>query len=405
MKVLTALYHSYVNEFRSIWHEQGVILFFLFLPLAYPVIYSLIYNPELVRDVPVVVVDHDRTALSRDLVRRFNAAQAPRVIGYAADLPEARDAMNRRACFAILEIPEGFARTVGRGEKAIVPMYCEMSLLLRYRALLFASNPVTLAMNADIQAQSIDALGVESLAPGSGDPMRITGVNLGDLNCGFDSFIMPGVLILILQQCIILAVGMTGGARREMARAGIDPVTPQTRSTLGVITGRTLCYITIMVFPILWLVHFVPIVFQFPMAGDTMQIFAFLLPMVIASIAAGFMVQPFCHERESVIIIWVATSLLFLFLSGLTWPVYAQSAFWRTVGSLIPATWGMQGFIIMNANGASLSDVAPLWEHLWILAAVYSFLAWAIHSFYLRPRLSRLAHAATTERSSGRCGA
>lgn len=42
-------------------HDIGIILFLLFLPLAYPIIYSLIYNPELVKDVPLVVVDNDRT--------------------------------------------------------------------------------------------------------------------------------------------------------------------------------------------------------------------------------------------------------------------------------------------------------------------------------------------------------
>ena len=56
-------------------HDGGIILFFLFLPLAYPVIYSLIYNPEVVRDVKTVVVDHDRSSLSREFVRNMDATQ------------------------------------------------------------------------------------------------------------------------------------------------------------------------------------------------------------------------------------------------------------------------------------------------------------------------------------------
>lgn len=75
LSVFRTLGEVYAREFRTIRRDQGVVLFFLFLPLAYPVIYSLIYNRELVRDVPMVVVDHDRTQQSRDLVRRMDAAQ------------------------------------------------------------------------------------------------------------------------------------------------------------------------------------------------------------------------------------------------------------------------------------------------------------------------------------------
>ena len=64
-KIKTALllfYQVFVRQLRMIIHDQGLIIFFLFLPFVYPVLYSLIYNPELVRDVSVVVIDHDRTA-------------------------------------------------------------------------------------------------------------------------------------------------------------------------------------------------------------------------------------------------------------------------------------------------------------------------------------------------------
>lgn len=386
---MRSLVESFVLELKHILHNQGVILFFLFLPLAYPVIYSLIYNPELVRNIDVVVVDHDRTATSRDLVRRFNATEAAHIIGYAADLPEARRAMNERKCYAIMEIPDGFEKNLGRGEQAQSMLYCDMSLLLRYRSLLFAATDVSLDMGAEIQSESIDELGGVSL--GVSDPMPIESVQLGNLQGGFDSFIMPGVLILILQQCIVLAVGMMGGERYETARAEVNPVNSFAGATLTTMTGRTLCYMAILTLPVIWLTHFVPTIFQFPMAGDMLSIFAFLLPMILASISMGFIVQVFVREREAIFIIWVATSILFLFLSGLTWPRYAMPPVWQYIGDLIPATWGLNGFIKMNANGSTLAQVSNCYENLWILTALYFAIAWALHKFYLRPRLSLMA--------------
>ena len=95
----------YAREFKLIFHDEGIILFLTFLPLGYPIIYSLIYNPELVRDVKMVVVDHDRSAKSRQFVRMMDATQNTYIIGYAADLPEARRAMDSHDCFGIMEIP------------------------------------------------------------------------------------------------------------------------------------------------------------------------------------------------------------------------------------------------------------------------------------------------------------
>ena len=373
----------YGRELRNIFHDPGVLLFLLFLPLAYPVIYSLIYNPELVREVPVVVIDSDRSALSRGFTRRFNATEGAEIIGYAADISEARRAVDSKDAFAVLEIPEGFGRKIARNEQAPAVLYCEMSLLLRYRALLFSITDLQTSMGAELLADDISDFGLESIASDS-DPMPIAAVSLGNLQSGFDSFIMPGVIILILQQCIVLAVGMLGGARHENPdMIGYNPVN-RSRSTLADMIAKASAYITMLIFPILWLLHFVPRIFDFPMEGDMMQIFSFILPMVFASIALGFIVQAFCRERESIFVIWVATSIAFLFLSGLTWPRYAMSPGWTLISDLVPATWGINGYILMNANGSTLSDVSAQWHNLWLLAAFYGLTAWAAQRFIIR---------------------
>ena len=207
---IRGLFEVYCREFKLVLHDPGIILFITFLPLAYPVIYSLIYNPELVKEVPMVVIDNDRTARSRELVRNIDACDEARVIGYAANLGEARHAMDSHKCFAILEIPEGFERKVGRTETSPAVMYCDMTLLLRYRGFLVAATEVMQEMGGEISTQDLNRIAplAETIAPG--DLLPINNVSMGNIRNGFDSFIMPGVIILILQQCIILALGMAG---------------------------------------------------------------------------------------------------------------------------------------------------------------------------------------------------
>lgn len=380
----------YCNEFRLMFHDAGLMLFVVFLPLAYPVIYSLIYNPEIVREVATVVVDHDRTPFSRELVRRLDAAQGVWIKGYAADLHEAQRAMNGQDCYTILEIPEGFQKRSGRGETAEAVMYFEMSLLLRYRACLVAATDVSQVLGAEIQTRDISGLGMASIAPS--DPMPVNSVAMGNIKSGFDSFIMPGVLMLILQQCIVLVLGMRGGARHESPKLiGYDPINHDA-SIVATMIGQMAAYFTIMFVPLMFLFHYVPLIFAFPMAGNPWEILAFMLPMVLASMCMGLCLQAFVWEREAVFVLWVVTSVIFLFLSGLTWPIYGMSPVWKALSAICPATWGVEGFIRMNSNGASLAQVSDCYRNLWILAGCYFVLAWVLHRFVIRPTEPRPAH-------------
>lgn len=379
----------YIREFRVIFSDQGLVVFFLFLPLAYPIIYSLIYNPELVRDVETVVVDHDRTAASRELVREMDATQGCRIIGYATDLDDARKALDTRNAYGILEIPEGFARNLGRGEQGKAVMYCEMSLLLRYRALLVSATDVSSVMGGKVTLERLDSSLPVFPSGFSGDPMPIESIAMGNIEGGFDSFIMPGIVILILHQCLILAIGMAGGAKREPEyMIGYDSFNEE-HSVLATMLGQMLCYFTIIALPVIFLVHYVGLIFSFPMAGNILQEVAFLLPMIIAAISLGYIVQGVVSQRENIFVIWVVTSVVFLFLSGLTWPRFAMPEGWKLLSDIIPCTWGVEGFIKMNSNGSSLAQVSGEYINMWILAAVYFAGAYCVQRWVIRP----LVHA------------
>ena len=146
------------------FHDVGVMMFFFLLPLLYPVCYTLIYNPEIATDMPVVVVDHSRTAESRRLARMLDATQAAKIYNYAPDLAAARRILNNHDAFGILEIPEDYSRRLGRGEQAVATFYCDMSLLLRYRTFISALADLQLAIGAEIQAAELSQVAMVSSA-------------------------------------------------------------------------------------------------------------------------------------------------------------------------------------------------------------------------------------------------
>ena len=79
MDSIRKFYHDIIkvwaNEIRLIFKDKGILIFLFLLPLAYPIVYALIYNPELAREVPVAVVDECRSTQSRELVRMMDASE------------------------------------------------------------------------------------------------------------------------------------------------------------------------------------------------------------------------------------------------------------------------------------------------------------------------------------------
>ena len=379
------------REYYLVFHDAGVMLFFFFLTVAYPLVYTFIYNPEIVENIPIAVVDNSRSEESRKLTRMIDATQGIEVWDYATNMEEAHRMENNHEVYGILEIPSDYARRIGRQEQGVVTFYCEMSLLLRYRTCLTALTDVQLAAGADIRQQTLDMIGLPAQEMG-GMPIESEALMLGDPTQGFASFIMPGVLVLILQQSMLLGITMLAAGIKERRRrnGGIDPESIPA-GPLTTIWGKTLCYITLYLPICVYVLDLVPIMFNLPHIGDFREMYLFIFPMLLATAFLGQTSSVFVTERESSMLVIVFTSVVFLFISGLTWPRYAMNSLWTWVGDAIPATWGIEGFIRMNSNGSPLWEQSHPYMMLWLLCAIYMVTAWLVTHFStprLRPRLA-----------------
>ncbi|MCI9606966.1 MAG: ABC transporter permease [Muribaculaceae bacterium] len=359
------------REFRLVISDPGVMLFFFGLPLLYPIVYTLIYNPEVITNLPIAVVDHSRTAESRELARMVDATQGLMVYDYCPDIPAARRLSNEKKVFGVLEIPADYAKRLGRGEQAHVTYYSDMSLLLRYRTALSALTEVQLSLCDDLRGETVSSLGLVTQSM-DGSPIAADSVMTGDPTQGFASFIIPGIIILILQQSMILGITMLAGGSSERRRRnrGYDPLAIDAGPATA-ICAKTLCYLVCYVPMTLYVLHIVPVMFSLPHVGSIWHSFVFVLPMLLASAMLGQFLGVFVTERESSLLVVVFTSIIFLFLSGLTWPRYAMSPFWKLVGDAVPATWGMEGFIRINSNGATVGEQHTPYIMLWVLTGVY----------------------------------
>ena len=393
MNWFRSTYRVWRREFRLVFSDVGVLIFFFALPTLYPIAYTLIYNPEVAREIPIVVVDHDASAKSRDFVRAVNRTETINVIGYATDLEDAREAMNEHQCYGILEIPSDYAECLGRGEQATVPFYTEMSLLIRYRQFMFALTDVQLYESTAISARKIAEMGAEgaTLASTMMPTASVESYLLGDTTQGFASFVMPGVLVLIIQQSIIIGIAMLAGGAAERRRRnnGYDPMFPD-ESPSAMLFGKLMCYMTFYIPMLYFTLHIVPYIFSLPSLGTFTDTLLLMTPMIAASAMLGMCLGVFVTERETSFLIVVASSILVLFLSGLTWPTYAMVPFWGLVSGCIPASWGVRSFISMNSLGAPFALQAHNYIMMWVLTAAYGLVAYILTA-YRRKRNRALA--------------
>ena len=61
------------NEFLTIFKDGGAMLILVFALIIYATVYSLAYGAQVLRNVPIGVVDECRTPTSRSLIDTFNA--------------------------------------------------------------------------------------------------------------------------------------------------------------------------------------------------------------------------------------------------------------------------------------------------------------------------------------------
>lgn len=390
MKIFHAIYKWLADvadvfrcEFGLLRRDAGVLLFFFGLPLFYPIVYTLIYNPEVVRDIPIAVVDLSHTAESRSLTRHLDATSAIAVNYRCANMAEARDLMARGEIYGILEIPRDYARDIGRGTTAHADFYSDMSLLLRYRTFVGALTDVQLETCTEITANKLSAAGISS----PGLPISNRSHFMGDPEEGYASFIIPGIVILILQQSMLLGITMIGATSRERRRfyGGRDPLRPEHYDPGATVWGRALVYFLCYVPMTIYILHWIPEIFGLPHYGSATDYLLLMMPMLLATAFMGQVLIYIVREREMAFIIFVFSSVIFLFLSGMVWPRYAMSTPWLLCGDIIPGVWGIEGFIRINNNGASLADVAAPYCRLWGLVVLYFVAAVAVTS-YLRQR-------------------
>lgn len=371
------------DELKNVFKDSGVMIFFFLVPFIYPLLYAFIYNNEVVHNAKMVVVDQSDSYLSREYIRKVDATADVKVVAVCSDMEEAKRMMDAKEAYGILYFPSEFSKNIHKGKQATVSLYCDMSALLFYKAFLLATTEVSLEIGKELRAQNNPSSTIEQEKI-TINPIPYESVALFNSQNGFACFLVPAILILVIQQTLILGIGMLGGTAREKNRFhSLVPVSRHFNGTLRIVFGKSLTYILLYIVVCIWALGVVPKLFSLPQVGEPWTVMLFVLPYLFASIFLSMTLSGFMTSRESPMLVFVFTSVILLFISGVSWPKEAIPPFWKAIGYLFPSTPGIQGFIRINTAGASLNEVAHEYRTLWIQAGIYFITACIIYRYQI----------------------
>ena len=211
---ISDLWQVCLREFRHIFADSGAILFFLVVPFAYPFLYSALYGSEVVREAPLVVIDKSHTAHSREFIRRVDASPDVRVVAHVAGESEAYRLIGEERAYGILIIPEDFDRMLMSGRQAHVDLHATFVSALYYKAFSLATTEVALTMGREIEAERHHGPSSEATRI-SVRPIESEWIVPYNPQGGFQGFLLPGVLVLIIQQTLLIGIAMMSGTQRE----------------------------------------------------------------------------------------------------------------------------------------------------------------------------------------------
>ena len=365
------LFYIWKQEFRTTFRDQGVLIFFVLVPLVYPLIYSFIYTNETIREVPTVVVDNSRSSLSREYLRKVDASPETSIVAYCADMEEAKLMLKDRKAYGIIYIPAHFSDDIVQGKQTQVSIFCDMSGLLYYKALLTASPNVSLAMNAAIKmerAGNTTARQDEITAY----PIEYEDVAIFNPTNRFAAFLIPAVLILIIQQTLLLGIGLSAGTAREHNQfKDLVPINRHYNGTLRIVMGKGLSYFMVYSLVAVYILCVVPRLFSLNQIAIPGVLTLFTLPYLTACIFFAMTASIAIRNRETCMLLFVFTSVPLLFLSGISWPGSAMPSFWRYFSYLFPSTFGINGYVRINSMGATLNEVDFEYRALWMQTGIY----------------------------------
>jgi len=330
---------------------------------ALPVVQLLLFGYAIqtdVRHLPTVALDESRTPASRELIAAFENTGSFRIIAHV-DTREAIDqAIERGDAQAGIIVPYMYPRRLALGEVATVQVIVDAADPLASQSSIAAAAGVAQARNLSL---------LTAAARRADLPLDVRVRPRYNPGLRSPNYIVPGLVGVILTLTMVLVTAMALVRERERGTLEQLIVTPITRTEL--MLGKIAPYVGVGLFQMTAVLLIGRYVFDVPLTGNVLLLYAIALLFVVASLAFGLVISTLVRTQQQAMQLAFFYVLPNILLSGFMFPRQAMPLFFQWVGLLLPLTYFLKVLRGILLKGVGLQ---ALWREVATLAVFGSLL-------------------------------
>ena len=375
-------------ECRSILRSLPILVVLGGGIFMYGILYNYMYSPNVLREVPVVVVDESQTPLSRHYIRLLDATPQVRIQGIITNMPEARKRMKKTEVAGILSLPADFDAKVGQGEEAVFVSFNNTMAFLSYAAIKEASSGAMLSLDDSVRPGQVVFLEPNVVQPVVNTPsIEVQGFALYNESGGYATYLIPSVLMVIIFQTMLMVISMRCGKENEQRMRPLMWISRHDSSwvmAMNIVIGKSVVYVGFYALFSVFLLGLLPLLYDLPHLASPLLLIQLLTPYLFATAFFGLSCSVFFKDSDAPLLLIAFFSVGLLFLSGISWPLELMPWPWRLLHCLIPAPVGVLAFVKVNSMGADWGDISREMMLLWGQCVGYFVLACWVYRKVLR---------------------
>ena len=353
------------REFALFYQNKVLLILFLGAPVMYGVLVGGVYKKGKVTHLPIIVVDEDRSPLSRQLIDMFNENEVIYVAELMADPFGAKEAALEKEATVVVHIPKNFSSDVNYNRSTELTLFVNASNTLTSNYAMMAVNVCAGTMKAGIQIKSQEKKGVPAyVAEQQYEPFKTTIVKQNIRSGNYLYFMLPGVLLTVLQQVMMLGLALSFAS--EFENNTFRELIGKSSNVFVLILVKITPYV-LMSFLIYGLYYGYSVFYRMPLHVEGFAFFGasflFLLSVAFLGILVSIAIPSQLKATEILMVIATPSFIL----SGFTWPLSQMPDWIVWLSKLIPLTHYLQIFrtMIIEQGTADLIK-EPVWGLVWI---------------------------------------
>lgn len=355
--------------------NKTMLSVFFIAPVFYALLMGFTYKNGKVTDIPVIVVNHDKTPLSYQVIDMLRDNKSIKVLNYVEEPAIVKDEVIKTEAGAVVIIPERFEASILQKKYPEINVYINTSNVLTAN---FASKAIQLTLGtfsagAEMKALQKKGMNAEQ-AKMNIEPFKANYITLFNTTSNYLIFMWPALMAVVLQQVILLAMAVTFS--EEFKRESfIKDFAGKHKHAVLVMAIKCLPVWIFSNFNIL-IFYLFSIYFKIPAPENVINFFLVTAIFVVAATNLGVLVSIIIPDAlKATQILMVIASPAFI-ISGFTWPTYAMPEFISKFTNIIPLTPYLEALKIMVVEKGSDYLTYRYFWHLFILGWVYFILGW-----------------------------